>query len=285
MEGPGPDEPTAAEPVEPIEAVTPAPVVDEQPSPEVEPAAPTVEPTPEPEPEPEAAPEAEPVAASEPNEPEATESEPEPEPVEPEPEPEPVAAVEEVAAAADDVTDPSPEDEVIELPRDEAPVAAAPPHDAVDHVLQALIGRAKDRQVALAQVAAELVEQANLEDRELDEVLGDLIDLADDDETVDPGERLEELTMFNDAVPKRPGQLTDFARLDAREKKRVIIRVLCLLVALQEDYKLQPQEPASEAETRSWPLARAVWPVKAKAPEDEDRNLPGRRRKGKLVTR
>jgi hypothetical protein len=190
--------------------------------------------------------------------------------------PEPVAVV---AAVADD---PEP---VIELPADPEPGAEAPPRDAVDHILQALIGRAQDRQVALTEVAAELVEQADLEDREIDEVLGDLIDLADEDETVESGERLEELTMFNEAVPKRPGQLTDFARLDAREKKRVIIRVLCLLVALQEDYKLQPNEPASEAETRSWPLARAVWPVKAKSEEEDDSNLPGRRRKNKLVIR
>jgi hypothetical protein len=290
------DEPMTPEPVAVEPEPAPEPVAVE-PEPEPVAVAPEPEPVavaPEPEPvavapepvavAPEPEPSAEPVAVEPAPEPVAVAPEPEPEPVAvaPEPEPEPEPTVEPVAVA------PEPEpsgDAVIELPRDEPAVAAVAPHDAVDHVLQALIGRAKERQVALAQVAAELVEQANLEDREIDEVLGDLIDLAEDEDTVDPGERLEELTMFNEAVPKRPGQLTDFARLDSKEKKRVIIRVLCLLVALQEDYKLQPQEPASEAETRSWPLARAVWPVKPKAEDDEERNLPGRRRKGKLVTR
>jgi len=164
-----------------------------------------------------------------------------------------------------------------------AQVQPAPaPRDAVDHVLQALIARAQERKVALAQVAAELVEQANLEDREIDEVLGDLIAVAPEErENVDPNQRLEELTMFNEAVPKRPGQINAFDQLASAEKKRVIIRVLCLLVALQEDYKLQPSEPASEAETRSWPLARAVWPVKAQ--DEDDDAKPIQRRKNKLA--
>ena len=72
--------------------------------------------------------------------------------------------------------------------------------------------------------------------------------------------------------------------------------MLCLLVAMQEDNRLKPSEPRSEAETRHWPLARAVWPVpldpskaiganlaerdaaadEAEAPTD-DPLLPGRR--------
>ena len=113
-------------------------------------------------------------------------------------------------------------------------------------------------------------------------MLADLVVRADDD-TVDPSERLEELTLFNDSVPRRPGQLTDFDRLDKNARKKVIIRVLCLLVAMQEDNRLKPSEPRSEAETRHWPLARAVWPVPvADADEsgdeaDGDKKLPGRR--------
>ena len=72
----------------------------------------------------------------------------------------------------------------------------------------------------------------------------------------------------------------------------LIIRVLCLLVAMQEDNRLKPSDPRSEAETRHWPLARAVWPVPvgssaeadAAAEEgggdeaaDGDKKLPGRR--------
>ena len=163
-----------------------------------------------------------------------------------------------------------------------AQLQAEPELDPVDHVLKALINRAKEKQVGIAEVAAELVEQANLEDRDIDEVLADLVVRADDD-TVDPSERLEELTLFNDSVPRRPGQLTDFDRLDKNARKKVIIRVLCLLVAMQEDNRLKPSEPRSEAETRHWPLARAVWPVPASDADDAaddadgDKKLPGRR--------
>ncbi|MEZ5135812.1 MAG: hypothetical protein R2699_12340 [Acidimicrobiales bacterium] len=100
--------------------------------------------------------------------------------------------------------------------RDETPAAAG--SDPVDHVLNALINRAKERQVGIAQVAAELVEQADLEDKEVDEVLADLLGVAES-EGADAVDR-PELTLFSDAVPQRPGQLTDFARLPSTEKKR-----------------------------------------------------------------
>ncbi|MBI2706523.1 MAG: hypothetical protein HYX32_14715 [Actinobacteria bacterium] len=223
-----------------------------------------------PEPEPQSEPQAEPAIETGP----VIESEPEPVAgAAPMPAPESATAPPEPALAV------SGNGSMAE-PAAPAVVAPVAPRDAVDHVLQALIGRAQERKVALAQVAAELVEQANLEDREIDEVLGDLIAVAPEErENVDPNERLEELTMFNDAVPKRPGQINAFDSLGSAEKKRVIIRVLCLLVALQEDYKLQPAEPASEAETRSWPLARAVWPVKAQSEQDDDEHKPIQRRK------
>ncbi len=178
------------------------------------------------------------------------------------------------------------EDPIVLTDEPALPVARLQPEpelDPVDHVLKALISRAKDKQVGIAEVAAELVEQANLEDRDIDEVLADLVVRADDDH-VDPSERLEELTLFNDSVPRRPGQLTDFDRLDKNARKKVIIRVLCLLVAMQEDNRLKPSEPRSEAETRHWPLARAVWPVPVADDGDGDgdetegdKKLPGRR--------
>ena len=173
--------------------------------------------------------------------------------------------------------------------RDETPAAAG--SDPVDHVLNALINRAKERQVGIAQVAAELVEQADLEDKEVDEVLADLLGVAES-EGADAVDR-PELTLFSDAVPQRPGQLTDFARLPSTEKKRALIRVLCLLVALQEEHKLDGRdadEPADvddeagadePAGARSWPLARAVWPVKTPQRRDDDRDLPGRSRLAK----
>lgn len=208
----------------------------------------------EPEPEPVAEVEVEPVAEVEVEEPVLAEPEPElvAEVVEPELEPEP-EPVEEVVAPA--------------------PVAA----DPVDHVLNALINRAKERQVGIAQVAAELVEQADLEDKEVDEVLADLLGVASG-EAAEGGVDRPELTLFSTEVPQRPGQLTDFARLGSSDKKRALIRVLCLLVALQEEHKLDEREAAAVAEddSRSWPLARAVWPVKTKQRRDDDPDLPNR---------
>ena len=227
-------------------------------------AAPTDEPQPLAEPDDEPLVLPEPVA-------EVVEEEPVelPEPVAEVVEEEPVVAPEPAAAV---------DDNVIELPEPEA----APAGDAVDHVLQALINRAKDRQVGMAQVAAELVEQANLEDRELDEVLGDLLGRTEDDNGSGP--RLAELTLFSDEVPQRPGQLTDFARLSGTDKKKALIRVLCLLVALQQDEKLEPRDAADDDDDRAWPLARAVWPAKPAA-DAEDPDMPKRSRKDRRLTR
>jgi hypothetical protein len=189
--------------------------------------------------------------------------------------------------------------------------------ERVDLVLRALIDRARTQRVGIAQVAAELVEQAHVEKREIDAVLADLV-VRDESrqaaaeaqaqtaggagtpavadqvavgpavaESADPGpadrepvvaepdrrqedtvvvaDRLEELTFFNKSVPSRPGQMSDFELLDPEAKRRVIIRVLCLLVAMQDDNPRLPSQPRSEAEKRQWPLARAVWPVPAAA--------------------
>jgi hypothetical protein len=256
---PEPEPVAEAEPdPEPVAEAEPEPVAEAEPEPVAE-AEP--EPVAEAEPEPVAEAEPEPVAEPEPE----PESEPEPTP---EPEPEPVAEA---------------EPEVQPEPESPAPPARV---DPVDHILNALINRARERQVAVAQVAAELVEQADLEDREVEEVLADLVGLTSDgdDEPVSAAERISELTLFSSEVPRRPGQLTDFAKLSTNERKRALIRVLCLLVALQEDHKLKPREPASEAETRSWPLARAIWPVKPQASDDEeDPNLPARERRSRLA--
>jgi hypothetical protein len=157
---------------------------------------------------------------------------------------------------------PAEDDAVIDLvAREAVGREPAPEEDPVDMVLNALISRARERHVGVAEVAAELVEQAEIEDREVDEVLAELVGWSEDgDDAVRTADRLSELTLFNDAVPTRPGELSQFERLASTEKKRVIIRVLCLLVAQSGD-RVKPREPRSEAETRGWPLARAVWPV------------------------
>ena len=145
--------------------------------------------------------------------------------------------------------------------------------DAVDHVLQALINRARFKQVGVEEVATELVERSDLQGDEVSDVLASLVGRTD-------GQRrgaASELTLFNDEVPSRPGQLTDFAQLPPAEKKRIIVRVLCLLVARSEDQQLPPRAEASNGKARAWPLARAVWPVAGGVEHEGDTPLPSRR--------
>ena len=142
-------------------------------------------------------------------------------------------------------------------------VTLAPEPDAVDHVLQALINRARFKQVDVEEVATELVERSDLHGDDVSDVLASLVGRAD----ADVAKPSSELTLFNDEVPSRPGQLTDFAKLEPAEKKRIIVRVLCLLVARSEDQQLPPRADSAGNRTQSWPLARAVWPV---APGEDD---------------
>ena len=177
-------------------------------------------------------------------------------------EPEPVVAS---VAAADDDTE-----ELVEIEPERQT------EQGLDQVLRALINRAQFTQREVAEVAAELVDRAQLDATEVAEVLADLVEAAEGDEGATSTAPVEELTLFSDEVPRRPGQMTDFAELGERERRRVIIRVLCLLVARNEEQRGLPKEPASEAETRQWPLSRAVWPLPA--PEEEDEaDLPARR--------
>ncbi len=142
----------------------------------------------------------------------------------------------------------------------------------MDHVLQALINRARFKQVGVEEVATELVERADLRGEAVSDVLAELVGRADD-QVVDP-DRSSELVLFNDAVPSRPGQLTDFAKLNPADKKRIIIRVLCLLVARSED-QLLPPRTGGDAPNASWPLARAAWPS-ASGDHEGDVTLPSR---------
>ncbi len=151
-------------------------------------------------------------------------------------------------------------------------VALEPEPDAVDHVLQALINRARFKQVGVEEVATELVERADLRGEEVSDVLAELVGRADT-QILDSG-RSSELVLFNEAVPSRPGQLTDFAKLAPVDKKRIIIRVLCLLVARSEDQQLPPRAGGDTPST-SWPLARAVWPMGG-SDDDAEGVLPSR---------
>ncbi|HEY5153359.1 MAG TPA: hypothetical protein VIJ47_01405 [Acidimicrobiales bacterium] len=183
-----------------------------------------------------------------------------------------VAADAEVAARAGDPVDAGAADDQQVTPWQE--VVLAPEPDAVDHVLQALINRARFKQVGVEEVAIELVERSDLQGEEVSDVLASLVGHADADED----QPSSELTLFNDDVPSRPGQLTDFAKLKPADKKRIIVRVLCLLVARSEDQQLPPRVEAGGTKNQSWPLARAVWPVTAgSGDEEDDAPLPSRR--------
>ncbi len=251
--------------------------------------------------------ESDPVVAPEPVESVVAEAVAEPEPVEPmvaetepDPEPEPVVAEAQPVVEPDGTAEPAvasepePEiderpvhsltlvqyaDQIIDLDRDPVveeqerawqEVVLEPEPDSVDHVLQALINRARFKQVGVEEVATELVERADLHGEQVSDVLAELVGRADE-QAIDP-DRSSELVLFNDAVPSRPGQLTDFARLNPADKKRIIIRVLCLLVARSEDQQLPPRVNA-ESGTSSWPLARAPWPS---ATGDDEVALPSR---------
>jgi hypothetical protein len=251
-----------AEPVA-TAAVEPEPVHDEP-----EPALTAVPVEPEPvhdEPEPE------PALAAVPASTEPVHDEPEPAPVEPEPALTP-AALSLVNVDDDQIIDLDLDPAVEEQERAWQQVVLEPEPDSVDHVLQALINRARFKQVGVEEVATELVERADLRGEAVSDVLAELVGRADD-QVVDP-DRASELVLFNDAVPSRPGQLTDFAKLNPADKKRIIIRVLCLLVARSED-QLLPPRVGGETPNASWPLARAAWPS-ASGDQEGDVALPSR---------
>jgi hypothetical protein len=152
-------------------------------------------------------------------------------------------------------------------------VVLEPEPDSVDHVLQALINRARFKQVAVEEVATELVERADLRGEDVSGVLAELVGRTSGESR---GGRSSELMLFNDEVPSRPGQLTDFDKLKPSDKKRIIIRVLCLLVARSEDQQLPPRADAevNEDTSEGWPVARAVWPL---GDAEEEGSLPNRR--------
>jgi hypothetical protein len=135
-----------------------------------------------------------------------------------------------------------------------------PEPDVAEHVLQALINRARFRQVGVEEVASALVERADERGQDVSEMLAELV--GGPVGATPTSAPVSELTLFNDAVPSRPGQLTDLTRLAPDDKKRLIVRVLCLLVARSEDQQLPPRrDRGPSVEPKAWPLARAAWPV------------------------
>lgn len=145
--------------------------------------------------------------------------------------------------------------------------------DGVDLVLQALIDRVRTSRKNVVAVVSEMVD-SDLDAHQLEAVLTHVVG------SVDRGpRRREELTLSGDDVPHRPGQLSAFAELSDPEKRRVIIRVLCLLVAQSEDRErdtdvlvLTTEPPTHLA------AARDLWPGAGDADAAAETRLPTRRR-------
>ncbi|MDZ7733952.1 MAG: hypothetical protein U5R31_13580 [Acidimicrobiia bacterium] len=173
--------------------------------------------------------------------------------------------------------------------------------DASDPDLVAQLVNTDDLEIA--EVVARLVDEADPEVSSMVTELAEAPDRRDVAEVLrlvdtayggdEPGEippeiaaKLEELDIEADLEPtSRPGDINGFAHLDDDDKLRVIIRVLCGLVA-REDLpgpRSGPRSPASLAEQRMWPLSRARWPLPPPEVEADEpaakaaENLPARR--------
>ncbi len=133
-----------------------------------------------------------------------------------------------------------------------------------DNVLKALIGRVRVTPDDVDAVASELGRRDDLDAEGVAEVLADLAEIAE----AAAAEREEELTLFSEEVPSRPGQLTRFAELEATERRRVIIRVLCLLVA-----RAAEDESGEDGPSDSTSPSRSGWPGDS---GDDDADLPNR---------
>lgn len=153
-------------------------------------------------------------------------------------------------------------------------------------------------EVHLAEVVGELLRTADPQTRrELERLLeqpehkdvAELLQLVERDYGLKGGElpedvreEIERRDIRRDLeITSRPGEIGWFARLDPLERRRMIVRVLCGLVA-REDVPTRPlrrpRKPASPAEERLWPLSRARWPLPApvRLPKPGAEELPRR---------
>ena len=153
----------------------------------------------------------------------------------------------------------------------------------VDDVVTALIERVRNSPSNdLMAVVSEMVDH-DLDADQMEEVLSHLVER----ERAQP--RRDELTLSGPDVPQRPGRLSVFADMGEGEKRRVIIRVLCLLIARSEDERATttnaPSTPSSfhrrptirRRGRATTPTARDLWGD----PDDNasEAHLPARRRR------
>ena len=154
----------------------------------------------------------------------------------------------------------------------------------VDDVVSALIERVRNSASNdLLTVVSEMVDR-DLDADQMEEVLSHLVER----ERAQP--RRDELTLSGPDVPQRPGRLSAFGDMGEGEKRRVIIRVLCLLIARSEDdashdderplYTVELPPPSDQSigvDDATAPTARDLWGE----PDDNasEANLPARRRR------
>jgi hypothetical protein len=152
---------------------------------------------------------------------------------------------------------------------------------AVDDVVSALVERVRTSDDDVTSVLSEMVEQ-NLDTEQMEEVLTELVER-------DRSARAkhEELTLCGPDVPHRPGRLSAFGDMPEEHKRRVIIRVLCLLIARSEEHEPigeiddRPEYtvtlPDDPVEPPAEPTARDLWGESET--DARDAHLPARRRR------
>jgi hypothetical protein len=146
------------------------------------------------------------------------------------------------------------------------------PEGEVDEVVRALIDRVRSSKRDLVAVVSEIVEH-DLDHEQMEIVLTQLVEKQNRSRP-----RQQELVLSGDDVPARPGRLSAFADMSEAERRRVIIRVLCLLVARDDRdadastvIDLRDGDAATDVTT-----SRDVWPDEAVGSDGP--SLPARRR-------
>ena len=169
----------------------------------------------------------------------------------------------------------------------EVPDAQEARSTAVDDVVDTLVERVRTSDDDIMSVVSEMVEQ-DLDTEQMEEVLTELVER-------DRSTRAnsEELTLSGPDVPQRPGRLSAFADMPEQQKRRVIIRVLCLLIARSEERDPidEPDDrpeytvslPDDSAGATSEPTARDLWGEPD--PGSRDAHLPARRHRRARVRR
>jgi hypothetical protein len=139
-------------------------------------------------------------------------------------------------------------------------------------------------------IASELAREVGLTDEDLAEVAAELAqtkgglaeaaalldELIAADPKPDPTEG-SELTLFSEEAPRRPGRFTDLNALSPVERRRVIIRVLCLLVARSDDDVAAAADAARAAAWEGPPPGESPRELPTRHPGQSTADVPSSR--------